>query len=167
MRNLFLKKKKSEIWGKYGQLMISLYFLDRIGLHWLFHVGFREITFLKWCNVTNSNSWFLAILNGFCRRFAFLEANIFFLKLRSALILQKSIFHVSNLNVRELNPPTNSCQFDANCGKIWYVSEWPLTRKICNSSATIQSQNKSKTTWEIQEFGREIQVQQKSKVSCS
>ena len=29
---------------------------------------------------------------------------------------------MSNLNVRVLEPPTHSRQFDANCGKIWY--EW-------------------------------------------
>ena len=49
----------------------------------------------------------------------------------------------------ELDPPTNLRQFDINCGKILYVSEWPLSRKFCNSSATIQSQNKLKTTWEL------------------
>ena len=139
---------------KYGQNMGSWRYrfkcLDRIGLHWLFHGNFGEITFLKWDNVSNSNLWFLARLsNGFSRRFAFTQANTFFLKSKSILIEEKSIFHVSNLNVRELD-----------CGKFWYVSEWLLTRKFCNSSATIQSQNKSKTTWEIE-------VQEKSKVSCS
>ena len=29
----FFLKKKSEIWPKYGQLTLSLYFLDRIGVH--------------------------------------------------------------------------------------------------------------------------------------
>ena len=33
------------------------------------------------------------------------------------------IFHVSNLKTRVLDPPTHSCQFDANCGKIQYVSD--------------------------------------------
>ena len=32
------------------------------------------------------------------------------------------MFHVSNLNVRELDAPTHLSQFDANCGKIRYVS---------------------------------------------
>ena len=44
-----------------------------------------------------------------------------FLKLK--VFLQKSIFHVSNLNTTELDPPTHSCQFDANCAKIQYVSD--------------------------------------------
>ena len=30
-----------------------------------FHAGFGEIRFLKWRDVINSNSCFLAILNGF------------------------------------------------------------------------------------------------------
>ena len=65
---------------------------------------------------------------------------------------------MSNLNVRrELDPPTNLRQFVTNCGKILYVSERVLFRNICNSSETIQLQNKLKTTWEFE-------VQQKSKV---
>ena len=40
-------------------------FFEGIRLYWLFHVGFGEIKFLKWCDVINSNSWFLAILKDF------------------------------------------------------------------------------------------------------
>ena len=36
---------------------------------------------------------------------------------------------MSNLNVRELDPPTHSYQFDTNYWKIWYVSE-PLQKCI-------------------------------------
>ena len=36
---------------------------------------------------------------------------------------------MSNLNVRGLDPPTHSHQFDANCGKIRYVS-YPANKKI-------------------------------------
>ena len=47
-------------------------YFEGIRLHWLFHAGFREIRFLKWCGVINSNSWFLATLKGFSfRMFAF------------------------------------------------------------------------------------------------
>ena len=35
-------------------------------------------------------------------------------------------FYVSNLKTRVLNPTTHSYQFNATCGKIRYVSEWPL-----------------------------------------
>ena len=40
-------------------------FLEGIRLHWMFHAGFWEIRFLKWRDVINSNSWFLAIFKGF------------------------------------------------------------------------------------------------------
>ena len=70
---------------------------------------------------------------------------------------------MSNLKRQRARPPTNPRQFDTNCGKILYVSEsdpFPENVVIVLHSATIQSQNKLKTTWEIEE-------QQKSKVSCS
>ena len=38
------------------------------------------------------------------------------------------IFHVSNLKTRVLDPPTHSYQFDTNCGKIRYVTKWPLEK---------------------------------------
>ena len=63
LKNLFLKKKKSEIWVKYAQWCYRFKFVEAIRLHWLSHVGFGESRFLNWCNqVINSNSWFLAIL---------------------------------------------------------------------------------------------------------
>ena len=43
---------------------------------------------------------------------------------------------MSNLNIRVLDPPTHSRQFDANCGKIRYVSDpymkifWTVVLKI-------------------------------------
>ena len=128
------------MWEKYGSWFYCFTLLSRIPLHWLFHVGFGEITFLKWGNVSNWNSWFLArFLNRFSRRFPFTQTNIYFLELKSILIQEKSIFHVSNLNIRELDSPTNLHQLDANCGKIWYVSEWvtPYQNSYSNRSATI------------------------------
>ena len=35
-------------------------------------------------------------------------------------------FYVSNFKTRVLDPTTHSYQFNANCEKIRYVSEWPL-----------------------------------------
>ena len=103
------------MWEKYGSWCYYFTLLDIIALHWLFHAGFREITFLKWSNVSNWNSWFLAtLLNWLSRRFPFTQTNIYFLELKSILIWEKSIFHVSNLNIRKLDSPT----------------EWPLTRIV-------------------------------------
>ena len=45
----------------------------------MFHAGFGEIRFLKWCDVINSNSWFLTILKGFSFT-AFKLTFFFFLK---------------------------------------------------------------------------------------
>ena len=52
-------------WSIYGQWCYHFKFLEEIRLHWLFHMGFGEIRFLKWHDVINSNSWFLAILKEF------------------------------------------------------------------------------------------------------
>ena len=49
----------------------------------MFYVGFGEIRFLKWHDVIDSNSWFLLIWKVF--RFAFIQANIFFLKFNTIL----------------------------------------------------------------------------------
>ena len=65
LRNIYFFLKKSEIWAKYGQWCYRFKFLEEIRLHWLFHVGFGEIRFLKWHDVINSNSWFLAMLKNF------------------------------------------------------------------------------------------------------
>ena len=72
MRNL----KKTKL--KYGQSMgshaIALNFLMKLEIRpqWLFDVGFREIKFLKWHDVINSNSVFLAIFERVFK-FAFIE----------------------------------------------------------------------------------------------
>ena len=70
LRNLFFKKKKkSEIWGKYGQWCYRFKLLEGIRLQchwqWLFDVDFGEIRLLKWHDEIISNSWFLAILKEF------------------------------------------------------------------------------------------------------
>ena len=64
LTNLFLKKN-SEIWTKYRQWRHHFKFLEEIRIYWLFHVCFGETRFLKWHDVINSNSWFLAILKKF------------------------------------------------------------------------------------------------------
>ena len=46
------------------------------------------------------------------QKFCFTAA-IFFLKLKSIINI-----NISNLNVRELDPPNDPRQIDANCGKI-------------------------------------------------
>ena len=74
-------------------------------------MGFGEIRFLKWRDAISSNSWILVILNRFSEGFPLFKLIFFLLKLKS--ILTKSIFHVSNLKVRELDPPTHLRQFDA------------------------------------------------------
>ena len=80
LRNLFfLKKKKSEIWEKYGQWCYCFKFLE-IRLHWLLHVDFGEIRFLKWRDVINSNSRFWAI-KGFSEGLPLFKL-IFFLKIK-------------------------------------------------------------------------------------
>ena len=64
------------------------------------------------------------------------------------------------LNVRELDPPTNPCiNLKQTGGRfyMWVSDPFPENFVIVLHSATIQSQNKLKTTWEIE-------VQQKSKV---
>ena len=79
-KSFFLKKKK-EIWTKYGQWRYRFKFLKGIRLYWLFHVDFGEIRFLKWCDVINSNSCFLTILNGFSEGLLLFKLN-FFLKIK-------------------------------------------------------------------------------------
>ena len=60
-------------------------------------------------------------LNGFSEGLSLL-ANIFLLKIKKVAIKKLKV-HMSNLNVRELDPPTPLHQFDANSGKIQYMSE--------------------------------------------
>ena len=66
LRNLFLKKYK--IWVKCAMSSdaITLNFSKELNFtDWLSHTGFGEIRFLKWRDVVNSNSWFLAIWKEF------------------------------------------------------------------------------------------------------
>ena len=71
----FSEKSLKKCDQKYGRSMGS----DAIALNFSkeihFHAAFADIRFLKWRDVINSNSWFLAILKGF----DFIQANIFFL----------------------------------------------------------------------------------------
>ena len=89
--------------------------------------------------LSDSNSWFLEMLNGFPAEGLPFFKLIFFLKIKKCFNLTKK-FDISCAkslgNVRELDPPlpTNSHQFDANCGKIWYVRERPFTRNFFKSS---------------------------------
>ena len=69
------------LWAKYGQWCYRFKFFEEIRLHWLFNVGFGEIRFLKWHYVTNSNSWFLAILKEFSGLPLF-KLILFFLKIK-------------------------------------------------------------------------------------
>ena len=64
---------------------IALYILKKLDStdNCLFHLGFREIGILKWHNVINLNSWFLAISKK-VSDFPF-QANFFFLKLSKIL----------------------------------------------------------------------------------
>ena len=86
LKNRFVFKKMwnmDEIWA----VMLSLHFkfLEESRLYWHFYACFREITFLKWRDVINSNSWFMAILKGFSGLPLFKLPNIFFLKLKRIL----------------------------------------------------------------------------------
>ena len=74
-------------------------FLEEIRLHWLFHMGFEEIRFLKWHDVINSNYWFLAILREFSGLLLSMLI-LFFLKLNR--ILTK--IDVSCVETRVLDP---------------------------------------------------------------
>ena len=98
----------------------SFKFLEEIRLHWLFHVGFGEIRFFKWHDVANQFKFLVfGNIKSFHFRFALIQANIFFLKLNR--ILTK--LNICYANTIVLDPPTHSHQFDANGGKIRYVSD--------------------------------------------
>ena len=60
---------------------------------------------------------------GFPEGFPLFKANIFFLKLKNVQQFKKFnknlIFHVSNLNVRELDPPTNLRQLDTTVARFY------------------------------------------------
>ena len=64
-------------------------------------------------------------LNWFAEHFSSFKPAIFFLKLKKYLDKRKIdiLFHVSNLNTRQLDLlPTHLHQFDTNYGKITYMS---------------------------------------------
>ena len=67
----YFYKKKSEIRAKSvgSDAIIALNFSKGlIRLYWLFHVGFAEIRFFKWCDEANQSKFLgfaLAILKGF------------------------------------------------------------------------------------------------------
>ena len=82
-------------------------------------LGFAEIKFLKWRNV-NSSLVFWRYQIGF-HKVCLYSSKYFFLKIKKKLT--KSIFHVSNLDVIELDPPTKLRQFEVNCANIRYVSD--------------------------------------------
>ena len=69
---------------------------------------------------------FLAILNEFSKGLSLFKVILLLIDNINITFFLK-IFHVSNLNVRDLDLSTHLHQFDANCGKIQYVSD-PLTR---------------------------------------
>ena len=118
-RNLF--KKKKEIWN-FGEVWavdaITLNFLTKLDSTDC-SMGLGDIRYLKWHDVNNSNSWFLTILNGFSEGFSLFKL-IKKKKLKS--IFKKIDISSVKSNIRELEPPTHSRQFDANWGKIRYVS---------------------------------------------
>ena len=61
-------------------------------------MGFGEICFLRWCNLKNSNFWFLIILNGFS------ESLSLFMLIFHVIIFDISF--VKNVNLKELGPAT-------------------------------------------------------------
>ena len=84
-------------------------------------LGFAEIRFLKWRNVNSSNPWFFWRYQIGFHKVCLYSSKHFFHKIKK--ILTKSIFHVSNLNVIALDPPTKLRQFEVNCANIRYVSD--------------------------------------------
>ena len=63
--NLFFKKNLKYGWN-IGSDAIALSFSKGLDFTDCYiYAGFGEIRFLKWCDVINSNSWFLAILKEF------------------------------------------------------------------------------------------------------
>ena len=80
---IFFFKKKSEIWSIYGRSdAIALNFLKK--LHWLFHVGFGEIRFLKWHDVSiqSLGFWQYQKLSGLPLFQLINLINIYFLKIK-------------------------------------------------------------------------------------
>ena len=82
-------------------------------------ISFGEIRFLKWRNINSSNSWFLAILNGFSEGCLY-QTNIFFLKIKQ--YLNKNRYFMCQILTSD-SYTHNLRQYDADCGKIRYVSD--------------------------------------------
>ena len=75
----FFKKKRCKIWAKCGQWCYRFKFLEGIRLHWLFHTDFGEIRFLKRRETYQFKFFIFGNVKKVFRRFAFIQANIFFL----------------------------------------------------------------------------------------
>ena len=73
--------------AKYGQWRYRYTFLEGIRLHWLLHAGFWRDYILNWCDVPTQIFKFLVFGNikSVFIRFAFIQVNFFFLKLKSIL----------------------------------------------------------------------------------
>ena len=99
-KSVFLKKNLKYGWSSMGSGCYRLKFLAEIRLHWLFHVGFGEIRFIKRHDVINSNSWFWAILREFSGFLLFMLI-FFFLKLNIIL----TNIYISCVETRVLDPP--------------------------------------------------------------
>ena len=95
-------------------------FLEEIRLHWLFHMGFGEIRFLKWYDVINSNSWFLAILREFS---GLLLSMLILFFLKSNRILTK--IDVSCVETRVLDSAPLSHQLVFNF-PFFYLEQFPV-----------------------------------------
>ena len=105
-----------------GSHAIALNFSKKLdSIDWLFHTGFEEIRFLKWRDAFNSDSWFLAILKGFSEGLPLYKPIFFFLKIKKDF--NKDWYPMSQVFIRVLDPPTYLHKFDANRGKIRYVSD--------------------------------------------
>ena len=80
----FFKKKDLKYGRSIGTDAIALNFLKELDYR-LFHSSFVEIRFLKWLDVINSNSWFLAKLIEFSEGLPLFKLIFFFLKLKGIL----------------------------------------------------------------------------------
>ena len=94
-------------------LLLLLFFFWR--LHYFLYI------ILKWRDVINWNSWFLATVKGFSKGLLLFK-QIFFMKIKTDF--NKSWYFMCQILTWEvLDPPTHSRQFDGNCGKIRYVRD--------------------------------------------
>ena len=85
-KSFFKKSLRYESKYAMGSHAIALNFSKKSdSTDWLFHTGFEEIRFLKWRDVINSDSCFLAILKGFSEGLPLFKLIFFFLKLKRIL----------------------------------------------------------------------------------